>query len=128
VHDGKDVSIIRRPRSQCSPLNDAAIFSRLSDVACSSASKYRAYFGTDVWTAGMRASISRRRPRGLASASQSLMQVSPPTPADLSYPWSRTSAGHWGVPTLVFQGEPFFGQDRIDVLRWRLTQRTSYPG
>jgi 2-hydroxychromene-2-carboxylate isomerase len=37
------------------------------------------------------------------------------------------SAGHWGVPTLVFQGEPFFGQDRIDVLRWRLTQRMSDP-
>ena len=24
-------------------------------------------------------------------------------------------AGHWGVPTLVFNGEPFFGQDRIDL-------------
>lgn len=31
-------------------------------------------------------------------------------------------AGHWGVPTMVFQGEPFFGQDRIDTLRWRLDQ------
>jgi len=31
-------------------------------------------------------------------------------------------AGHWGVPTMVFEGEPFFGQDRIDVLRWRLEQ------
>jgi len=30
------------------------------------------------------------------------------------------ASGHWGVPTLVFQGEPFFGQDRIDTLRWRL--------
>ncbi|MCW8193822.1 2-hydroxychromene-2-carboxylate isomerase [Proteobacteria bacterium 005FR1] len=29
-------------------------------------------------------------------------------------------AGHWGVPTLVFEGEPFFGQDRIDTLCWRL--------
>ena len=29
-------------------------------------------------------------------------------------------AGHWGVPTLVFRGEPFFGQDRIEDLRWRL--------
>jgi len=29
-------------------------------------------------------------------------------------------AGHWGVPTFVFQGEPFFGEDRIDTLRWRL--------
>ncbi|HTO71011.1 MAG TPA: DsbA family protein [Myxococcota bacterium] len=31
-------------------------------------------------------------------------------------------AGHWGVPTMVFQGEPFFGQDRIDLLVWRLKQ------
>lgn len=31
-------------------------------------------------------------------------------------------AGHWGVPTIVFKGEPFFGQDRIDVLIWRLRQ------
>jgi len=29
-------------------------------------------------------------------------------------------AGHWGVPTLVFEGEPFFGQDRFDQLVWRL--------
>lgn len=31
-------------------------------------------------------------------------------------------AGHWGVPTMVFNQEPFFGQDRIDTLRWRLDQ------
>ncbi len=30
------------------------------------------------------------------------------------------SSGHWGVPTFVFNGEPFFGQDRIETLRWRL--------
>ena len=30
------------------------------------------------------------------------------------------AAGHWGVPTLVFEGEPFFGQDRLDLLLWRL--------
>jgi len=30
------------------------------------------------------------------------------------------AAGHWGVPTMVFEGEPFFGQDRLDLLRWRL--------
>jgi 2-hydroxychromene-2-carboxylate isomerase len=29
-------------------------------------------------------------------------------------------SGHWGVPTYVFEGEPFFGQDRVDTLRWRL--------
>jgi len=33
---------------------------------------------------------------------------------------AQKSAGHWGVPLMVFRGEPFFGQDRIDVLRWRM--------
>ena len=33
---------------------------------------------------------------------------------------ARISAGHWGVPTFVVNGEPFFGQDRIETLRWRL--------
>jgi 2-hydroxychromene-2-carboxylate isomerase len=32
------------------------------------------------------------------------------------------AAGHWGVPTMVFNGEPFFGQDRIDLLVWRMRQ------
>jgi 2-hydroxychromene-2-carboxylate isomerase len=33
------------------------------------------------------------------------------------------ASGHWGVPTLVFEGEPFFGQDRIEMVLWRLQQR-----
>jgi 2-hydroxychromene-2-carboxylate isomerase len=33
------------------------------------------------------------------------------------------AAGHWGVPTMVFENEPFFGQDRLDMLVWRLKQR-----
>ena len=32
------------------------------------------------------------------------------------------AVGHWGVPTTVFGGEVFFGQDRFDVLMWRLHQ------
>ena len=32
------------------------------------------------------------------------------------------AAGHWGVPTCAFRGEAFFGQDRLDVLLWRLQQ------
>lgn len=31
--------------------------------------------------------------------------------------------GHWGVPTLVYDNEPFFGQDRFDMCIWRLRQR-----
>lgn len=33
---------------------------------------------------------------------------------------SHAASGHWGVPTFVFEGEPFFGQDRIDLLIWRM--------
>jgi hypothetical protein len=29
---------------------------------------------------------------------------------------------HTGVPLFVFKGEPFFGQDRMDMLIWRLKQ------
>jgi 2-hydroxychromene-2-carboxylate isomerase len=31
-------------------------------------------------------------------------------------------SGHWGVPTFVYGGEPFFGQDRLDSLCWQLEQ------
>ncbi|MEZ5894180.1 MAG: DsbA family protein [Parvularculaceae bacterium] len=27
---------------------------------------------------------------------------------------------HWGVPLMVLDGEPFFGQDRLDSLVWRM--------
>lgn len=33
------------------------------------------------------------------------------------------AAGHWGVPTLVLDGEPFFGQDRIEMATWRMEQK-----
>lgn len=35
---------------------------------------------------------------------------------------AQKQAGHGGVPLFVFQGEPFFGQDRIDLLVWRMKQ------
>ena len=37
------------------------------------------------------------------------------------------AAGHWGVPTLVYQGEPFFGQDRLELLAWRLDGGQTSP-
>lgn len=30
---------------------------------------------------------------------------------------------HWGVPLMVLDEEPFFGQDRLDSLVWRLEQK-----
>lgn len=28
--------------------------------------------------------------------------------------------GHWGVPLMVYDGEPFYGQDRFNQLLWRM--------
>lgn len=36
---------------------------------------------------------------------------------------AQKAAGHWGVPLMVFEGEPFFGQDRIDHLVWRMEKK-----
>lgn len=35
----------------------------------------------------------------------------------------HAASGHWGVPTFVFENEPFFGQDRIDLLVWRMQSK-----
>ena len=40
---------------------------------------------------------------------------------------ARAAAGHWGVPTLAFDGEPFFGQDRIELCLWRMKQAGLKP-
>ena len=35
----------------------------------------------------------------------------------------QAASGHWGVPLMVFGGEPFFGQDRVEALVWRMQQQ-----
>ena len=36
---------------------------------------------------------------------------------------AQRAAGHWGVPMMTFNGEAFFGQDRFDQFKFRLTQQ-----
>jgi 2-hydroxychromene-2-carboxylate isomerase len=36
---------------------------------------------------------------------------------------AQRAGGHYGVPLMVFEGEPFFGQDRFDQLKWRMAQK-----
>jgi len=36
---------------------------------------------------------------------------------------AQKNAGHWGVPLFVFENEPFFGQDRLGQLLWRMRQQ-----
>jgi 2-hydroxychromene-2-carboxylate isomerase len=40
---------------------------------------------------------------------------------------AQRAAGHWGVPMMVFNGEPFFGQDRVDQMIWRMGQQGLAP-
>ncbi|MGB6400591.1 MAG: DsbA family protein [Bradyrhizobium sp.] len=35
---------------------------------------------------------------------------------------AQNRAGHWGVPLMAFENEPFFGQDRFEALKWRMAQ------
>jgi 2-hydroxychromene-2-carboxylate isomerase len=35
--------------------------------------------------------------------------------------------GVFGAPTYVFEGELFWGQDRLAMLEWRLTQKLGAP-
>jgi 2-hydroxychromene-2-carboxylate isomerase len=36
---------------------------------------------------------------------------------------AQKRAGHWGVPLMAFDNEPFFGQDRFEALKWRMAQK-----
>lgn len=36
---------------------------------------------------------------------------------------AQREAGHWGVPLMVFENEPFFGQDRLEHALWRMKQK-----
>jgi 2-hydroxychromene-2-carboxylate isomerase len=36
---------------------------------------------------------------------------------------AQRQAGHYGVPMILFNGEPFFGQDRFPQFKWRLEQQ-----
>ena len=33
---------------------------------------------------------------------------------------AQEKADHWGVPLMTFRGETFFGQDRVEMLLWRM--------
>jgi 2-hydroxychromene-2-carboxylate isomerase len=40
----------------------------------------------------------------------------------LAHESAQAAAGHWGVPLFVYRDEPFFGQDRLPDLMWRIAQ------
>ena len=86
----------------------------------------RTIFGGDVpnWHEGTHLADATKR-AGLDLAAMDATVVADPASHDAAIEQNQhdlEAAGHWGVPTMVFQGEPFFGQDRIDLLVWRMQQ------
>lgn len=76
--------------------------------------------GEPGWDQGERlAEAAAKAGLDLADMEASLSQYDPMIEVEANQA-ALDAAGHWGVPTMVFEGEPFFGQDRIDTLRWRL--------
>lgn len=65
--------------------------------------------------------------QGMAAAGLELKQVLADTTAEQAKAHLEANAdaileaGHWGVPLMVYKGEPFYGQDRFDHLVWRMT-------
>jgi 2-hydroxychromene-2-carboxylate isomerase len=80
--------------------------------------------GTENWHEGDHLTNAAAR-AGLDLAELDTEVLAEPDTLDAELAANQTAleaAGHWGVPTLVFNGEAFFGQDRIDLAVWRMQQ------
>lgn len=79
---------------------------------------------TDGWDQGDHlAQATARAGLNLAELEETIAHDADRLEAAIQASHERLEAvGHWGVPTMVFQDEPFFGQDRIETLLWRLRQ------
>jgi len=77
--------------------------------------------GTRDWQLGDHlAGAAQRAGLDLAAGDAAIMQPADHDAEIEANQQALAASGHWGVPTFVFEGEPFFGEDRIDTLRWRL--------
>ena len=77
--------------------------------------------GTRDWHIGSHlADAAKRAGLDLASMDAAIADPAPYRAAVEENQDALAKSGHWGVPTFVYEGEPFFGEDRIDTLRWRL--------
>lgn len=85
--------------------------------------------GTDNWTAGDQLAEAAAR------AGLDLAELDAAVAADTDRyrqiieesQVAQRQGGHYGVPLMVFKGEPFFGQDRFDQFKWRLEKSGLKP-
>lgn len=77
---------------------------------------------TENWHTGAHLASAAQRAGLSMDAITQWMAANEDWPAHLAANNAALEAHHWGVPTMVFNDEPFFGQDKIELLRWRLQQ------
>ena len=79
--------------------------------------------GTRDWNQGDHlAQAAQRAGLNLADMEQAIAEPGAHQAAVVANQNALAEAQHWGVPTFAFGGEPFFGEDRIDTLCWRLAK------
>lgn len=77
--------------------------------------------GTEDWNRGdLLAAATRRAGLNLTEMDAAIASVEKYKEIVEANQEAQLAAGHHGVPLFVYNGEPFFGQDRIDSLCWRL--------
>lgn len=76
--------------------------------------------GTQGWNEGDKLAAAAAKADLNLADMDAAIEADDPMPQIEANQSALDASGHWGVPTMVFDGEPFFGQDRIETLRWRL--------
>lgn len=76
--------------------------------------------GTQGWNKGDKLAVAVAQADLDLADMDAAIAAEDPMPQIEANQTALDASGHWGVPTMAFEGEPFFGQDRIETLRWRL--------
>lgn len=81
----------------------------------------RIWAGTLNWHEdGHLDAAAREAGSSLAALERVYAETSAALGAELAASEAEQLRHHWGVPLMVLDGEPFFGQDRLDSLVWRM--------
>jgi len=84
----------------------------------------RVWGGTENWHEGEHFSQAAEEAGLSLVALETFARENPDKVADaIKKNEEAQMAQHWGVPLMVLDEEPFFGQDRLDSLIWRLEQK-----
>ena len=104
-----------------------SLLKMLEALALDGSGESTVFGDTRTWTPAVAALLNGALGHSLdfddTHADSSLHPSAPVVPAAFAVGEMVGASGHWGVPTFTFENEPFFGQDRIDLLIWRMESK-----